>query len=87
MIHILTFNKILKSNLLSMKKNIFCLCFILLCIPFISLAHPGHGETDGYTIIHYFVEPMHAVFTFSILIASVVYIGRLRRNKQQNKNV
>ncbi len=70
-----------------MKKNIFSLSFLLLGMPFISLAHPGHGETDGYTIIHYFIEPMHAVFTYSILIATVVYIYRLRRNKQQSKNI
>ncbi|HEX3024530.1 MAG TPA: hypothetical protein VHP12_04910 [Chitinophagaceae bacterium] len=73
-----------------MKKNIFCVSFLLLCMPFVSLAHPGHGETDGYTIIHYFTEPMHAVFTYSILIATVVYIFRLRRNsrnKQQSKNI
>ena len=84
---LLTFIKILKSNFLSMKKNVFFLSFILLCMPFISLAHPGHGETDGYTIIHYFVEPMHAVFTYGVLIASVVYIYHLRRNKQHEENI
>ena len=31
-------------------------------------AHEGHGHTDGYTIIHYLTEPVHA---FAVGIAFV----------------
>ena len=67
-----------------MKKIIVFASLFVLCMPLFSLAHPGHGGTDGYTIIHYFVEPMHAVVTLSALFGSIVYIRHLRRNKQNN---
>lgn len=44
-------------------------------------AHPGHGETDGYTIIHYFTEPDHAVYTVSALIVGIVLFLKLRSRK------
>lgn len=32
------------------------------CIPAGTVyAHEGHGHTDGYTIIHYLTEPVHAL--------------------------
>lgn len=65
-----------------MKKIATSLCFLLMLIlPFITMAHPGHGETEGYTIIHYFTEPMHAIITlgsFVIVFAAL----RLMRKKQ-----
>jgi len=69
-----------------MKKQVIVILslFTVLCMPLISLAHPGHGETDGYTIIHYFIEPMHAVFTYSILLGAVAYIFYTRKSKQHN---
>ena len=62
-----------------MKKIIATVAVLL---PLITLAHPGHGETEGYTIIHYFTEPQHALITLGILAAAVVYIARERRKKQ-----
>lgn len=59
-----------------MKKVIVALAVLL---PAISWAHPGHGDTDGYTIIHYFTEPQHAVITLGVLAAVTVYIVRERR--------
>ena len=71
-----------------MKKIIVAaLGLFVLCTPLISLAHPGHGETDGYTIIHYFTEPMHAVLTYGILFSAIVYIYYSRRQKKQSKKV
>jgi hypothetical protein len=68
-----------------MKKIIVAaLSLFVLCLPLVSSAHPGHGGTDGYTIIHYFVEPMHAVVAISALFGAALYIRQLRRNKQQN---
>ncbi len=54
--------------------------------PLISLAHPGHGETDGYTITHYFVEPMHAVVTYGIMIATIAYVQYVRRKEKRSQN-
>ena len=69
-----------------MKKVIAAISLLLLCMPFISMAHPGHGETGGYTITHYFTEPIHLVVSVSLLIAVVVYIRYLGRNKQPQEN-
>lgn len=66
-----------------MKKNVIFLIVFVLCIPFISLAHPGHSETDGYTITHYFTEPVHIVVALLALIAVVAGVRYLRSNKQQ----
>lgn len=62
-------------------KKIMTTALWLLLIPVIGFAHPGHGETGGYTIIHYFVEPQHAVFTWSFLIATLFYLRNERKKK------
>jgi hypothetical protein len=69
-----------------MKKVSAALSFLVLCMPFISMAHPGHGESGGFTITHYFTEPVHVIISVSIIIAIVVYIRNLYRNKQQQEN-
>jgi hypothetical protein len=55
-----------------------------LCMPLISIAHPGHGETGGYTITHYFVEPTHAVVSLLALTIVVFYVRHLSKNRQHN---
>jgi hypothetical protein len=52
-----------------MKK---VLSLLLLASPFVSFAHEGHGHTGGFTIIHYFIEPMH-LMTYA-LIGIVLYL-------------
>ena len=50
-----------------------------LLVPFISFAHDGHGATDGFTITHYFVEPGHAIYTWSFIAAGFVLAFYLKR--------
>lgn len=64
-------------------KKIIATAAVLM--PLITMAHPGHGDTDGYTIIHYFTEPQHAIITFGILAAMAVYIAWERKRKSENK--
>jgi hypothetical protein len=64
-------------------KRIIASAAVLL--PLITMAHPGHGGTDGYTIIHYFTEPQHAIITFGILAAAAVYIVWERRRNSEHK--
>jgi hypothetical protein len=64
----------LKSNYM---KKITTAAVIL--FPLASWAHPGHGGTDGYTIIHYFTEPQHAIITFGILAAVAIFVAWERR--------
>jgi hypothetical protein len=73
-------------NRIIMKKVLTALSLFILCIPSISLAHPGHGDTDGYTITHYFTEPVHVVIAIAVLTAVAVYTRQVRKNKQANKN-
>ena len=69
-----------------MKKVIAVFSFLLFGMPFIGMAHPGHGESGGFTITHYFTEPLHIIVSASLLIAVVVYFRYLGRNKQQKEN-
>jgi hypothetical protein len=56
--------------------------------PLIATAHPGHGETDGFSIIHYFTEPVHAAALFSgiALIAGYLYYRLSAKKTEQAKN-
>ena len=69
-----------------MKKVVACLGLFVLILPLISLAHPGHGETDGYTITHYFTEPVHVVIAIGVLVVVTVYIRYMRKSKQTKEN-
>jgi hypothetical protein len=68
-----------------MKKLVFT-SLVTVVAPLIIYAHPGHGNTDGYTIIHYFVEPVHAVITWSVLAAAFLYIRATRKKNEHSKN-
>jgi len=58
---------------------------IIALLPLAASAHPGHGETDGYTITHYFVEPSHAVVIL-LAVAAALAIGRAVRKQSSDKN-
>ncbi|MFN8237312.1 MAG: hypothetical protein U0T77_04010 [Chitinophagales bacterium] len=55
--------------------------------PFSTFAHPGHGETDGYSIIHYMVEPVHVVASFSLISVVALAYYAISRNKKGNLKV
>ena len=50
-------------------------------VPFIGFAHDGHGVTSGFTITHYFVEPGHAIYTWSFIAAGFILAKYLRGRK------
>lgn len=52
-------------------------------LPLISLAHEGHGATDGFTITHYFVEPVHVLYTLGIVLAGVALTSYYRMKKRK----
>jgi hypothetical protein len=55
-------------------------------IPLTIMAHPGHGVHDhegGYTIIHYFIQPSHAIVSFTVLAFAVILIRNLGRKNQK----
>ncbi len=47
-------------------------------------AHPGHGETNGHSLMHYFTEPAHvipliAVIALAVGLFLVMYAKRKKR--------
>jgi hypothetical protein len=57
----------------------------LAALPLISQAHPGHGETDGFSIIHYFSEPLHAIVTLGAVAVLFAGYRYFRRKNQHSK--
>jgi hypothetical protein len=75
------------SNAFTMKKiNLALKTGFVILLPFAGMAHPGHGETEGFTIIHYFTEPVHAIVTVGLLAGVMFMISYLRRKKSADKN-
>ncbi len=74
------------SKAIKMKKISLALKTGLgILLPFAGIAHPGHGETEGFSIIHYFGEPVHATATAGLLVAIMFTVSYIRRKKAQNK--
>lgn len=69
-----------------MKKAVVAISFPVLCLPAICLAHPGHGESGGYTITHYLTEPVHVITSLIILTVASIYNRYLVKDKQQKEN-
>ena len=69
-----------------MNKIIAILSFFAFCLPAICLAHPGHGESGGYTITHYFTEPVHLITTLIIFTGTYVFMRYVYKNKHQKVN-
>jgi hypothetical protein len=73
-----------------MKKYLAAIFAVLVTvsIPLISLAHPGHGGDDGdhgFTIIHYFTQPVHLAITLPVVIFLAWYGLKTYRRKTGNK--
>ncbi|HLO80746.1 MAG TPA: hypothetical protein VK166_07305 [Chitinophagaceae bacterium] len=70
-----------------MKKIAIRLASMLaMLMPLSLMAHPGHGghDTDGgYTIIHYFIQPSHAIVNITVLAITVILVRNLRRKNQK----
>jgi len=70
-----------------MKKiNLALKTGLIMLLPFTGMAHPGHGETEGYTITHYFTEPVHATVSVILLAGVLFTVSYLRRKKSADKN-
>ncbi len=66
--------------------TIVSVCFFIIIVsPLILTAHPGHGETGGYSIVHYFVEPVHLIITLSSMITGIAVLHFFRKKKIEKK--
>jgi hypothetical protein len=69
-----------------MKKFILPVFILFLgMLPLTGWSHPGHGESDGFTLIHYFREPLHAALPLGILVMLFVYLIRWNMNKTRRE--
>ena len=41
--------------------KLFFIALMMSLMPVAVMSHPGHGETEGFTITHYLVEPIHVI--------------------------
>ncbi|MFO8029575.1 MAG: hypothetical protein R6U28_06920 [Cyclonatronaceae bacterium] len=53
-------------------KNGTALLILVLTACAAAWAHPGHGETEGYSLLHYFSEPFHVIPMAAVIVASVL---------------
>jgi len=47
------------------------------------LAHPGHGATEGNSLVHFITEPVHIISFFAVLAVGTITVlwYRSRRKK------
>lgn len=67
-----------------MKKALITLSVFVWFMPLLTVAHPGHGEAEGYTITHYFTQPVHLVVSLVALLAVVAAARYFAKSKQRN---
>lgn len=46
--------------------------------------HPGHGQTEPTTWLHYFVEPVHVAIGLAVAIAGAVVAMAVWRRRRGN---
>lgn len=67
-----------------MNSNRF-LTLLLTMLPFVTMAHPGHGDDEGFTIKHYFTQPEHVLFTLVALVLVAIVLGRKSLAKKEEE--
>jgi hydrogenase/urease accessory protein HupE len=64
----------------------FILIFISSCTNL--FAHSGHGHTDGNSLIHYLMEPMHAMFLVAVVLmiafSSIYLILKMKKRTKEH---
>ncbi len=66
-----------------MKKILSVLASAL---PVAAMAHPGHGDSEGFSIIHYFTEPVHVLVGLgAVLLFSVFYTRFFGKKESKNQ--
>ena len=67
-------------------KKVLLFSFLLLSLT--ALAHPGHGDhgDSGYTIIHYFTQPVHAIISVAVLAIVIFGVTKLFSKKGKSRN-
>ena len=64
--------------------KLFFIALMMSLMPVAVMSHPGHGETEGFTITHYLVEPIHVIATIGILFFVVVIVKWFKRKRKMS---
>lgn len=66
-----------------MKKYLLSAAALLITVSV--FAHEGHGHTHGYTIKHYFTEPVHAIPLLAAVATVVFFVNWLQKRAAVKK--
>ncbi|MCC5932964.1 MAG: hypothetical protein LAT75_00540 [Candidatus Cyclonatronum sp.] len=50
-----------------------------------ALAHPGHGDTEGHSLMHYLTEPMHAIVLLSVVLMVGLSFGWMMAKRRKKE--
>ncbi len=62
--------------------KLFFIALMMSLMPVAVMSHPGHGETEGFTITHYLVEPIHVIVATGILFIVVIVVKWFKRKRK-----
>lgn len=67
-------------------KKVLLFAFLILSVT--AIAHPGHGGhgDSGFTITHYFSQPVHAITSVAILTIVILGFVKLFSKKGKSRN-
>ena len=72
----------------TIKKLILTSILILMINSASLFAHPGHGHTDGHSLTHYLMEPMHAMVLGAVILmiafSSTYLILKMKKRAKEN---
>lgn len=51
------------------------------------MAHPGHGSSDGHSLIHFLTEPVHVLSFIATVVACAAIVLWFRARKKKMVHV
>ena len=66
-------------------SNILFTAALLVTTPLMIMAHPGHGDSDGFSVIHYFKEPVHILFPALFVVVIMAAYSWAKKHPYKNK--
>ena len=62
-----------------MKRLLPFVSVLFILMPMLVTAHEGHGSTEGFTITHYMVEPVHFALPLLLIAGIAFLVIRMRK--------
>jgi hypothetical protein len=67
-----------------MKRLLPFASVLFIMMPMLVTAHEGHGSTDGFTVIHYIVEPEHFALPILLIAGIAFLVIRMRKTVKKD---